>query len=174
MKKYKQLTHKERYQIYALLKEGLNYTQIAKNIGCHKSTISRELKRNSCNNSNYNPDTASIETFVRHKHKNKYIKITDTVKKYIHKYLKQDLTPEQVSGKLRLDDIVNISHEAIYQYIYKNKKSGGRLYLHLVHKMKKYQRRSGVYNSRGIINNRIPISQRPKIVEHKTRIGDWN
>jgi IS30 family transposase len=49
MKKYKQLTHKERYQIYALIKEGYNYTKIAKNIGVDKSTISREIKRNSSN-----------------------------------------------------------------------------------------------------------------------------
>ena len=53
MKKYKQLTHKERYQIYALIKEGFNYTQIANNIGYSKSTISREIKpmRNGLENS---------------------------------------------------------------------------------------------------------------------------
>lgn len=172
MKKYKQLTHKERYQIYALLKEGLNYSQIAKNIGFHKSTISRELSRNS-NKENYHPDSASIKTFTRHRNKNKFIKITVNVQKYIHRYLKQDWTPEQVAGKLKLDYIADISHEAIYQYIYKNKKAGGRLYLHLPHKLKRYNKRSGVYNSRGMINNRVSISKRPKIVEHKTRIGDW-
>ena len=88
MKKYKQLTYKERYQLYALLKEGLNCSEIAKNIGYHKSTISRELKRNSQNKNRYHPDNASIETFVRHKNKNKFVKITNLVKKYIHKYIK--------------------------------------------------------------------------------------
>ena len=173
MNKYKQLTYKERYQIYALLKEGLNFTQIARNIGCHKSTISREIKRNSLNNTRYSPDNASIETFTRHRDKPKFIKITKVVKKYIHKYLKKDWTPEQVAGKLRRDSIVNISHESIYQYIYKNKKNGGRLYLLLVHKAKKYNKRSSIYNSRGTINNRISIHKRPKIVDNKTRIGDW-
>ncbi len=68
MKKYKQLTHKERYQIYALIKEGFNYTQIANNIGCNKSTISREIKRNSGNKNTYHPDSASIEKFGNNTH----------------------------------------------------------------------------------------------------------
>ena len=172
MKRYKQLTYKERYQIYALIKEGFNYTQIANNIGYSKSTISREIKRNSINN-NYHPDSASIETFTRHKNKPKFIKITKIVKKHINRYLKKDWTPEQVAGYLKLNNIANISHEAIYKYIYKNKKDGGRLYLLLVHKAKRYNKRGGIYNSRGEINNRISINKRPKVVDNKTRIGDW-
>lgn len=173
MRKYKQLTHKERYQIYALLKEGLNRTQIAKNIGVNKSTISREIKRNSINNSSYNPDSASIETFTRHRDKNKFVKINKTIQKIIHRYLKDDYTPEQIAGRLKKDKVVDISHEAIYQYIYKNKSNGGRLYLHLPHKLKNYNKRSGIYNSRGTINNRVSIDKRPKIVDKKLRVGDW-
>jgi len=173
MKKYKQLTYKERYQIYALIKEGFNYTQIANNIGYSKSTISREIKRNSCNKNSYHPDTASVETFVRHKNKTKFVKIDKKCEKYIRKYLKQDWTPEQIAGRLKVQKIVNITHESIYQYIYKNKANGGRLYLHLARKMKKYQKRDAKYNSRGLIANRVPISKRPKIVDKKLRIGDW-
>jgi IS30 family transposase len=173
MTKYKQLTHKERYQIYALIKEGFNYSQIAKNIGVNKSTISREIKRNSKSKNTYHPDSASIEAFVRHKNKTKFIKIDKTVEKWIRKFLKLDWTPEQISGRLKEIRIANITHEAIYQYIYKNKANGGRLYLHLVRKMKKYQKRDGQYNSRGLIVNRVSISKRPKIVDKKIRIGDW-
>jgi IS30 family transposase len=173
MKKYKQLTHKERYQIYALIKEGFNYSEIAKNIGVNKSTISREIKRNSKSKNTYHPDSASIEAFVRHKNKTKFIKIDKTVEKWIRKFLKLDWTPEQISGRLKEQRITNITHEAIYQYIYKNKANGGRLYLHLVRKMKKYQKRDAHYNSRGLIANRVSISKRPKIVDKKIRIGDW-
>lgn len=173
MRKYKQLTHKERYQIYALIKEGLNYTQIANNIGVNKSTISREIQRNSNGKNNYHPDSASIETFSRHRFKNKAIKITSTVEKHIRKYLKFDCSPEQISGRLKLQSIVSLSHEAIYQYIYKNKSKGGRLYLNLPHKMKKYKNRSSSYSSRGVIVDRVSISKRPKIVDKKQRIGDF-
>ena len=46
MKSYQQLAQTQRYQIYVLLKMGHNHTAIAKAIGVHKSTISRELRRN--------------------------------------------------------------------------------------------------------------------------------
>ena len=173
MKKYKQLTHKERYQIYALLKEGLNYSEIARNIGYSKSTISREIRRNSTSKSAYHPDNASIETFVRHRDKTKFIKIDKSIEKWIRKLLKLDWTPEQIAGRLNEQKITKITHEAIYQYIYKNKANGGRLYLLLVHKAKKYNKRSGIYNSRGMILNRVSIHKRPKVVDNKTRIGDW-
>ena len=173
MKQYKQLDHIKRYQIYALIKEGLSYSDIARNIGVHKSTISREIRRNSISKNTYHPDTASIKTFVRHKNKTKFIKITTVIEKYIRKYLKEDYTPEQIAGYLKNKNIANISHEAIYQYIYKNKANGGRLYLYLVHKAKKYNKRSGIYNARGIINNRISIDNRPNIVDKKLRVGDF-
>ncbi len=42
-----QLELSQRYEIYYLQKQGSTYSDIAKSIGVHKSTISRELKRNS-------------------------------------------------------------------------------------------------------------------------------
>jgi len=168
MRKYKQLNLVKRYQILALLKEGMNYTQIANNIGISKSTISREIRRNSIN-SKYNPDEAEVLVFKRHKYKPKYIKLTKLIEKIIRKYLKKKWTPEQISYSLKLD----ISHKTIYQYIYTNKANGGRLYKHLARKMKKYNKRDSSYNSRGYIPNRVPISKRPKIVDKKIRVGDW-
>ncbi len=46
MRTYTQLTQEQRYQIYALLKMGHLQVEIAGVIGVHKSTISRELRRN--------------------------------------------------------------------------------------------------------------------------------
>ena len=173
MKKYKQLNLLKRYQILALIKEGFNYTQIAKNIGVSKSTISREIKRNSNSKTTYNPDNASIKAFQRHAYKNKYIKLSKVIEKYIRKHLKIKWSPEQISNRLKNDKNLSISHETIYQYIYTNKSNGGLLYKHLARKMKKYNKRDGQYNSRGQIPNRIPISKRPKIVDKKLRVGDW-
>ena len=42
---YRQLTQQQRYQIQALIAAGLNQAQIAAYIGCHRSTVSRELSR---------------------------------------------------------------------------------------------------------------------------------
>ena len=46
MREYTQLTHKQRYQISALLNIGHSKTEIAQAIGVHKSTIGREIVRN--------------------------------------------------------------------------------------------------------------------------------
>ena len=66
-----------------------------------------------------------------------------------------------------------ISHERIYQHVWKDKKDGGTLYLHLRHSGKKYNRRKGRNSGRGLIPNRVDIDQRPPIVAAKSRIGDW-
>jgi IS30 family transposase len=74
---------------------------------------------------------------------------------------------------MRLDIGFGICHETIYRYIYYNKFRGGRLYKHLRHKNKKYHNRSNTYQRRGIIIDRVSIDKRPKIVERKNRIGDF-
>ena len=61
----------------------------------------------------------------------------------------------------------------IYRHIWKDKSSGGSLYKHLRHSGKKYNKRSSVAAGRGHIPNCVDIDERPKIVEQKTRIGDW-
>ena len=76
-------------------------------------------------------------------------------------------------GRLKDEGIASISHEAIYQHIWKDKHAGGHLYKHLRHHGKKYNKRSSSKAGRGCIPNRIDIEERPQIVEQKTRIGDW-
>ena len=66
-----------------------------------------------------------------------------------------------------------VSHETIYRYIWRDKKQGGLLYKHLRHKGKKYNKRGSKTAGRGLIPGRIDISERPKIVEEKSRLGDW-
>ncbi len=68
---------------------------------------------------------------------------------------------------MKKDKIPSVSHETIYQYIYKNKHHGGKLFLKLRYKNKKYHKRGNDYNSRGTIKNRLMIDKRPKIVEQK-------
>ena len=45
--------------------------------------------------------------------------------------LRQEHSPEQVSGRLRRRTGERISHETLYQYIYADKRAGGNLYQHL-------------------------------------------
>jgi IS30 family transposase len=170
--KYNQLTLEKRYHILALIKQGLKQKDIALEIGVHSSTISRELKRNSIKGQSYSAEQAQVHSTVRHKQKHKRKAITKRIEKYIRDKLKEDWSPEQISGRLRREKDITIHHETIYRFIYTNKANGGRLYKHLRHKNKKYHKRSNVYGQRGVIIDRVMIDKRPKVVDKKSRIGD--
>lgn len=168
----KQLTLEKRYHISSLLKIGYTQKSIAQEIGVHPSTISRELRRNTYRDS-YHPELAQIEASLRQKHKKKYYAITKVIERYIRAKLKEDWSPEQIAGRMKRDKGLVICHETIYRYIYVNKSNGGRLYKFLRHKNKKYHKRTNSYRRRGTIIGRISIDKRPKIVEKKRRIGDF-
>jgi len=170
--RYKQLTLEKRYQISALIKAGLNQKEIALEIGVHPSTISREFRRNNDKVRGYSAEIAQVITAKKHKEKSKRFSLTKPIEKYIRGKLKQDWSPEQISGRMKLDTGVSVVHETIYRYIYSNKKNGGKLYKYLRHRNKKYHHRSNDYRSRGTIIDRVMIGKRPKIVEKKNRIGD--
>ena len=172
MKKYKQLTLGLRYQIFAYKQENYSLSKIAELIGVNKSTVSRELKRNSINN-HYSAEQAQIESSVRNKFKKRYHKLTNKLKAKIGKMLKKSWSPEQLAGRLHRETKIKISHETIYRYIYKNQSKGGRLYKYLRHQNKKYTKRSSEYKTRGQIKNRVNIDKRAKIIESKTRFGDF-
>jgi IS30 family transposase len=170
--RYKQLNLEKRYQISALIKAGLNQKEIAFEISVHPSTISRELKRNRDKIRGYNAELAQIISTQVERKKKKRFSLTKPIEKYIRVKLKQDWSPEQISGRMKLDTGVSVVHETIYRYIYANKKNGGKLYTYLRHKNKKYHHRSNDYKARGTIIDRVMIDKRPKIVEKKNRIGD--
>jgi len=166
---YTQLTHEQRYQIYALLKIGHNQTEIAKVIVCHKSTISRELLRN-CGQRGYRPKQAHLLAIGRRTHRR--ARIGQETWKVIEDKLRLDWSPEQISGWLARTQAIQVSHEWIYQYILADKLIGGTLYRHLRCK-KKRRKRYGAHDRRGQLPNRVSIEQRPVIVDQRQRIGDW-
>jgi IS30 family transposase len=167
---YTQLTQDQRYQIYALLKTEHSQTKIAAVVGVDKSTISREVRRN-CGKRGYRPKQA--HRFSLNRRRNTVTKrIPAETWARIDEKLRQDWSPEQVSGWLKKNTDAEVSHEWIYQHIYMDKRSGGDLYKHL-RCQKKRRKRVGDYDRRGKIPNQVSIEQRPEIVEKRERIGDW-
>jgi IS30 family transposase len=92
------------------------------------------------------------------------------VKQEIVAMIKQDWSPQQITGRLKLKNMPAISHETIYKIIRKDKADGGVLYKHTRHKLKHRKRPVG---SRISIKDRVSIDQRPDIVDAKERFGDW-
>ena len=165
---YTQLTQEQRYQIYALKKMNHSQSEIANVIGVHRSTISRELKRNE-GQRGYRPKQAhqfALERRVKAK-----ARIATETWELVERKIGQEWSPEQIAGWLEKEGKPTVSHERIYQYLLKDKQLGGKLYKSL-RSQQKQRKRYGSYDRRGQLPERVSIDERPQIVEERTRIGD--
>jgi IS30 family transposase len=170
---YTHLTEDERYHIYELHVEKQPLTSIAKQLGRDKSTISRELRRNR-GARGYRPKQAmclSRERSATSAANGR--RVNAAVWAAAKDKLREDWSPEQIAGRFRRDGTGQISHETIYQRVYADKASGGRLHTHLRCKKQRRKRYGSGRSRRGQIPNRIGIEHRPAVVENKSRIGDW-
>ena len=178
---YTHLTEHERYVISHLKIADYPLREIARRLGRHHTSISRELKRNK---PDYADDavywyTASQPTAEERKHKPRSHCRQDHPKlvKYVERKLKLDWPPEAISAKLRidypLDQRMRISHETIYRWIYIDANQGGDLHSHLRRRHKRRRRQTRYGSGRRFIPGRVPIGERPEIVNTRERYGDW-
>ena len=168
---YQQLSYEQRCQISVLTKSNHTQRQIAELVDVSQSTISRELARNT-GDRGYRHKQAQIKSMQRRKSVCKVTTMTDEMITKVESKLRIEWSPEQISSWL-LKKGELISHECIYLYVWKDKRAGGDLYTHLRRQGKKYDKRRNGKSTRGQIKNRISIDDRPKIVDAKSRIGDW-
>ena len=180
MQKYKQLDLNDRHKIKALLEAGHSLTKIAEIIGVHKSTVSRELSRNVPTRgryaNDYRPESAQRKTNQRHRDKRKHRRFTEDLKEDAKRWLqKEKLSPELISGRWAVRGVDGVSHEAIYQWIWRGKRQKDpatkELYRHLKHGRRR-RKRGNTNDARGILTGRVGIEQRPEVVDERTRLGD--
>lgn len=167
------LTEAERYEISALLSAKHSQAFIAKQLGRHKSVISREFKRNADKRGgSYNANLAQRKCNQRARAKPKAKKFTKEVQTRMLGYLKQELSPEQIKGRCTIEGLPMVSHERIYQHIWENKRQGGQLHEYLRTSGKRYRKRGAKKDRRGVIKGRVGIEHRPERVERKVDFGD--
>lgn len=174
-RRYKQLTQEQRYQIYALQKAGHGPTTIASILEVHPSTIGRELKRNA-GQRGYRPKQAHDKARQRQKERAarpRKSTIAATSWHLIEQKLQCQWSPEQISGWLKKQHNLLVSHERIYQHVYADKRQGGLLHCHLRCQKQRRKRYASGQQRRGHIPNRRSIEQRPAVVEERSRLGDW-
>lgn len=168
------LTKEQRYTIQVLLSQNYLKTEIASIIGKDKTVIYREIQRNCDKRSGvYISDLAQRKYACRIKEKKKKTTFTDEIKQTVNGLIKEDYSPEQIVGYCKKSQTVCVSIESIYKYVWADKKQKGTLYKHLRTQGKRYRKRGKTNDSRGILTNRNPIENRPKIVEDKERFGDF-
>jgi|APSaa5957512622_1039677.scaffolds.fasta_scaffold52235_1 transposase, IS30 family len=167
----KRLTQEERYLIAFLLEEEKSQSEIAKRINRDKSTIFREINRNSVNGI-YNGAKAEVLAVERQMLSHRSIKFTSEVRDLVTDYLKLEWSPEQISNYLKKEWILSISIQRIYDFVAEDRIDGGELYKHLRHGLKKKRSAYGKQDYRGRIPHRVSIDERPAIVDRQERIGD--
>jgi IS30 family transposase len=163
---YKHLSQAERYQIHALMKAGHDQSQIAKVLDRNKSTISRELSRNT-GSRGYRPKQACEMSTYRSQNSRNASTVASWVKDEANALLRVQWSPEQIASKLP------ISHETVYQHVYADKAQGGALWKNLRCQKQKRKRYAGGRDRRGQIPNRRPLSERPLQIEARKQVGHW-
>ena len=173
--RYQQITENERYMLSVLRKQGCTVDSIAKALGRHRSSIYREIQRNACwvTDGAYRPSKAHRRAVARRRRSRRSRQITDAIYALVKHYLRLDWSPEQIVGYLDTKGLHYISHESIYQFIWRDKAKGGWLWQHLRCASKKRRKRYNAYDSRGRVAAKKHITERPEEVESRTVQGHW-
>jgi hypothetical protein len=107
---YHELTPGERYELSALRQQGLRPAEIARALGRHRSTIGREIRRNTRKDSGYGPSTTDQMTRGRRSRSRRNQRFDAAAWALVETWIREDLSPEQVSGWLRRFRLLSISH----------------------------------------------------------------
>jgi IS30 family transposase len=152
----------------------LSNAEIARRLGRHPSTISRELQRNAAmHDGAYRPSKAQERTNGRRSRTRRGSTFTAIEWMLVEGLLTEGWSPEQISGRLRRDGSLRISYETIYKYIWSEKHAGGSLHLCLRQRTKKHRKRYATKERRGRLAGKRHISERPAAVEQRRTIGHW-
>lgn len=175
MKQYSRVSHEQRCQIFALLQAKIKVPQIAKQLGFHKTTIYREIKRNSEQEGRdiygpmiYHPDKATRKARLRFKKCQRKLKVDGDLELLVIKCLKRHWSPEQIAGRLNKEGNIKISHQSIYNFV--RRKAQYSKYL-CYQGIKHYRHRR---NNKGIGGHWTShISKRPESANNRSRLGHW-
>lgn len=171
--KYHQLTSEERYLIALLRQRHETVSEIARQTGRSRSTIYREVKRNGRNNGSYQSKEAQSKSVHRRKRARRVRQFSSQEFGLVVSKLKLFWSPEQIAGHLKLEGLLEISHETIYRYIQEDKLQGGSLYKLLRHSRKKGRKRRLSIDNRGRLKGKRHISERSPEIENRSEFGHW-
>ena len=172
----KHLTYYDRKIIEKLLKQKLSYRAIGRAIVRSHTTISDEIKLNS-GQLGYSADRAQYyhEQRQLNKGNKKKLETNEKLRDYVLNRLKDDWSPEEISGRLKLTvtDIGYVCHETIYEYIYSIEGIREKLYL-LLRRYKPKRTKWHSRNKRGAgIKERVSIHERPIEINERIELGHW-
>lgn len=184
---YNHLSDSERDVIAHLFSSGFSRAAIARELGRAKSTISREIMRNRIRSGSqrfvrwhyYSSSADKLAKQRRSDAKSGLPRLLDAPRllRYVQQGLKRRWSPEQISGRIRVDHPndsgMRVSYETIYQWLRQDKRLGGNWYKWLRQSHRKRRKKYGSTLRRYRIQNQVSIEKRPKVANLRKRLGDW-
>ena len=171
---YHQFTQEERYAITGLRMCGASLAAIARTLGRHRSTVSRELRRNvTTHDGEYRAEKAHSYAVARRRRCRRRPQFSVEDLALVAQLLRKKWSAEQISGTLRRWGRLRISHETIYRRIRWDRRAGGDLWRHTRIMSKFGRKRYRSIDSRGVLPGKRSIAERPSEVARRQRIGDW-
>lgn len=175
---YKQFTKETRIELTALLRVGHSFKECAEQLGMMKSSITREIARNTNENGRYTGAAAHQryrERRTQAKASSLKIRNDPQLRRYIYGRLAKRDSPEQIAGRIsRKGAHQAISHESIYSWIF-HEAPALKKQLRRIGRKGKYRRKRGT-KKREEMRDEAKIKRidtRPAVVEARERIGDW-
>jgi transposase, IS30 family len=182
---YKHFSIEEREKIQELLWHKKSIRHIAHTLNRSPSSVSREVRKNYPETRNqYTPRLAHEKALAKRRCRGRVFGLKNAaIRTYVVSHLKRGYSPEQIAGSMRKEKVGHISHEAIYQYIYRQIHRDGyghvkpgkedlRLYLR---RKKKRRTPHGVRKTYSVtrLDGGKSIDVRPPRVATRKRLGDW-
>lgn len=166
------MTKEDRLRIKDGLDAGLTKTEIADKLGFNKSSIGREISRNT-GLKGYRPKQAHQWALSREQAKHGPYKLNPVVITMIVERLELKWSPEQISNRLKLEGLADISAETIYKFVDQDRQEGGNLWRNLRRSSRRRRRRFPSEDRRGKIQNAEPISERSTKANGRQNLGHW-
>lgn len=183
-RRYRRLTDEEREEISRGLAGGEGLSGIALRLGRVVSTVFREVRRNSGKSGYraYSAGRRALEAASSRRRGKRALMTHEGLREVVEELLLLRWSPEQIAQWLKVrypgDHDMQISHEAIYQYIYVLPR--GELKRMLIAALRqerswrrKKRRRSAVEEHRGKIIEMLSIEERPAEVADRSVPGHW-
>jgi len=172
---YGHLSIDEREVILKMRAQQASMQQIGERLGRSKGTISRELSRNISSTMEYKPHLAQRYYEKRRQASKAPYRLEGDVwlREYVQKKLQQYWSPEQISGRIQKEHRTDINVITIYNWIYRDRDAGGEFYKYLRQSHRRRRKRRVGEDRRGQMPGRRMMDKRPKVVNERRRIGDW-
>lgn len=184
MKQYTRLSEGEREEISRYLAAGTSQSDIARFLGRHRSTISRETREGSCNRHTYRAGRAqrrACRNATKRKAGKRKLFANDRLWHYVVAGLRKRWSPDQVEKRLAMeyptDKFMHISSEAIYATVYVLPKGALKKELTTALRREHKRRRRCKAQEKSVVErnleNMVMIDDRPLDVADRVIPGHW-